>query len=557
MAASSELIPGRFVRVRVAANKYQVGVIDSVDVVAQTASVSTNGGFAVSAKLADIRRAILVIVDLNGVLGCRGATSKSPFIKRPHIDDFLAFLFRNFVVAVWTSSMEANGRRIIEEVFGPRYGPKLCFTWFRDKCTKQSEAAVAAGSSSNPYGTIKDLTTVWTAFPSFDSRNTVIVDDSRDKCSHPSNSVCPSQFIGEGEQIIADEGLLHATTLLTEVLERNSLLPVTSQAVILGAPAARILALDAPDGDGGGKTSPGGRVMVGMGAAAAPPPAADSSARQSPPVSRVVRPARDPYATSPPPTAAADSTAQPGGGFLFPLANPSTGGFGSSKQSPSNELSRLVGPFPTTPVVLAPPTTPPLTGGLPVASAKPPAPRATVQPATNAVCTAPPAASAKPVAGAPPTEGYDFSKLLSRLPSSAIHVSSAATVTGPPMRGPPVAATNPGAVHLAESGSGGGIQVSSLLRRLSPSAGLVGAAGCATSSGSKHSDPVAAKLATQRPATFAIPAPRTVADVDAPPAAGRAPAPRTQEEVVFTGNIADYLAKKGVRTAPMSVNAAH
>ena len=215
---------GQYAKVNISATKSEIGVIESLD--DKNATLSTTSGFTVTYPRSKLARTVLVILDLNGVIGYRKKSKL--FRKRPHLDELLPFLFKNFVVGVWTSAPEHNGIKIVEDCFGP-FEARLVFKLYRDACTPNV-------TPSNPFGTVKDLRVVWSRFvASFDETNTIIIDDSEDKCSHRQNTLVPTPYRGEGdfdlegsepESLDPDTGLDEILHVLSRVVERESLDPV-------------------------------------------------------------------------------------------------------------------------------------------------------------------------------------------------------------------------------------------------------------------------------------------------------------------------------------------
>ncbi|KAG5466728.1 hypothetical protein LSCM1_00904 [Leishmania martiniquensis] len=205
----------QYVRVRVTEARYSIGVVANMDEDQDRATVETRNGYEVTVPTSALRRAFLLVLDLNGVLVARGRGS---FVLRPHVVDFLKFVFSNFVVAVWTSGLQRSSDPIIDHVFG-RYRDLLLFTLFRDACVPKPTA-------ENPYGTEKNLQVIFDRYPqSFHSVNTIIIDDSPDKCSHPDIALCPIPFKDPVAQV-HDEGLLQTMEVLKEVLVLDSGVPL-------------------------------------------------------------------------------------------------------------------------------------------------------------------------------------------------------------------------------------------------------------------------------------------------------------------------------------------
>ncbi|KPI86186.1 hypothetical protein ABL78_4739 [Leptomonas seymouri] len=205
----------QYVRVKVSETRFAIGVVTAIDEDHDQATVETRNGYEVTLPISALRRAFLVVLDLNGVLVARGRGS---FILRPHVTEFLRFVFSNFVVAVWTSGLQRSSNPIIEHVFGS-YRDLLLFTLFRDAC-------VPKATSENPYGTEKNLQTIFDRYPlSFHAVNTIIIDDSPDKCSHPDIALCPVPFKDPVAQS-HDDGLLETMETLQQVLLLDSGAPL-------------------------------------------------------------------------------------------------------------------------------------------------------------------------------------------------------------------------------------------------------------------------------------------------------------------------------------------
>lgn len=205
----------QYVRVQVSETRFAIGVVTAIDEDQDKATVETRNGYDVTLPISALRRAFLVVLDLNGVLVARGRGS---FILRPHVLEFLKFVFSNFVVAVWTSGLQRSSNPIIEHVFGS-YRDLLLFTLYRDACVPKATA-------ENPYGTEKNLQTIFDRYPlSFHAVNTIIIDDSPDKCSHPDIALCPVPFkdpVGQSQ----DNGLLETMETLRQVLLLDSGAPL-------------------------------------------------------------------------------------------------------------------------------------------------------------------------------------------------------------------------------------------------------------------------------------------------------------------------------------------
>jgi len=95
-----------------------------------------------------------------------------PFFRiyaRPHIEEFLDYLFSNFNVAIMTAAEKDYALFIIDNFILTKPGRKLEFVFFRYQVELSREL----------YGGVKDLRVIWDTFNinGFSRQNTIIVDD--------------------------------------------------------------------------------------------------------------------------------------------------------------------------------------------------------------------------------------------------------------------------------------------------------------------------------------------------------------------------------------------
>ena len=122
----------------------------------------------------------LIILDLNGLLidrdYARGKPAKDfegiiigDHVVAPRIGalEFVDELAKTFKVALWSSMKQYNIEKLLPHVFGER---KFFFVWGQERCWRLGDEY------------LKPLESVWTEFPEFDATNTLLVDDSADKC---------------------------------------------------------------------------------------------------------------------------------------------------------------------------------------------------------------------------------------------------------------------------------------------------------------------------------------------------------------------------------------
>jgi hypothetical protein len=149
-----------------------------------------------NSKCSNIYVQPLLVLDLNGILCHRirshkeppqGAVSYrpathhvagTPVIPRPFLAEFLTFLDQNFCLAVWTSAKPKTAKSLVTALFPQHVAQNLLFLWGQNRCnTMQGQGA------DGEVVFQKDLRKVWQEFPLWDQFNTLLLDDTPDKCS--------------------------------------------------------------------------------------------------------------------------------------------------------------------------------------------------------------------------------------------------------------------------------------------------------------------------------------------------------------------------------------
>ena len=168
------------------------------------------------------RSRILLVFDLNGTLMFRSKHFSEKLINvknifsinslkvmlRPEIESFCEFIFDNFDVAVWTSAMAHNAKKLVNETskICPSFNQEnLKFIYSRDKCTVTKwigeEYEKRKAVSRNGYVkdlASKDLETVWKEFSTeYGPENTILIDDSSEKIVQPKNHILIPEFLNE------------------------------------------------------------------------------------------------------------------------------------------------------------------------------------------------------------------------------------------------------------------------------------------------------------------------------------------------------------------------
>lgn len=72
----------QFVRVQLGNNRVEIGVVTATDDLNNTVTVATRHGYDVTISASAVKRAFLIVLDLNGVLVARG---KGSFTHRPYV----------------------------------------------------------------------------------------------------------------------------------------------------------------------------------------------------------------------------------------------------------------------------------------------------------------------------------------------------------------------------------------------------------------------------------------------------------------------------------------
>ena len=192
-----------------------------------------------------IRVKPLLVLDLNGILCHRvrhyphpssissgdevrlllrpsiATIAQTPIIPRLDLMDFLHFVQQHFCVAVWTSAKAKNARLLLRALLPPHLESQLLFVYAQHHCREHHPShnhhnhhhhhpssddvvrpttTTTTQSSKIPYVKPlfeKDLSVVWKEFPLWDEHNTVLYDDSPEKCwQWQNNAIHPPPLTG-------------------------------------------------------------------------------------------------------------------------------------------------------------------------------------------------------------------------------------------------------------------------------------------------------------------------------------------------------------------------
>nr|GEV47388.1 hypothetical protein [Tanacetum cinerariifolium] len=138
-------------------------------------------------------RKMLLVLDVNGLLAdiiqpppkdCKSDINikKRAIFKRPFLDDFLAFCFEKFEVAIWSSRTRKILVPVVDYLLGD-LKDKLLFLWDLSDCTNSTARSLEC---VHKFIVFKNLQKIWENFgPNFasengyfDESNTLLLDDT-------------------------------------------------------------------------------------------------------------------------------------------------------------------------------------------------------------------------------------------------------------------------------------------------------------------------------------------------------------------------------------------
>ena len=192
-----------------------------------------------------IRIQPLLILDLNGILCHRSRSNKelggvllrpsigtmahTDIIPRTDLATFLRFLDKHFCLAIWTSAKRRTAKRLLAMLIPEDIRSRLLFVWGQNYCCQSDQ--VATSSTSDPDNAAADngdsdndasleeesdddededgfiyekrLDKVWKAFPLWSADNTLLVDDSPEKCGFAvASAIHPPPIHGQRNESI-------------------------------------------------------------------------------------------------------------------------------------------------------------------------------------------------------------------------------------------------------------------------------------------------------------------------------------------------------------------
>jgi hypothetical protein len=133
---------------------------------------------------------------------------------RPHLQEFLDFLFKNFNVSIWTAATKDYACHIAEHLITPKKSKRKLSCFFFDTHRDISEKI---------YKAPKKLETLWNQFKlrdDFNKENTIIIDDLHDvKKSQSANTYKIPAFDVRKDSHTKDDELVKLMKLLSDNLK--------------------------------------------------------------------------------------------------------------------------------------------------------------------------------------------------------------------------------------------------------------------------------------------------------------------------------------------------
>ena len=121
--------------------------------------------------------------------------------ERPHVQEFLDYIFKNFTVSIWTAASKDYAMYVIEHVIKPKKkGRKLDYVFFSYHCD----------ISDHLKSGTKDLRILWEVYniSGYTPENTIIIDDYDEvHDTQPKNCIIAPEFIFDNKNSEKDNFL--------------------------------------------------------------------------------------------------------------------------------------------------------------------------------------------------------------------------------------------------------------------------------------------------------------------------------------------------------------
>lgn len=151
-----------------------------------------------------------------------GTVAGTPVLPRIDLTNFLQYLDEHFCLAVWTSAKTKTAKALIKLLFPNDVANRLLFIWCQNHCEMTAISAPRGDNDAADTLYKKDLNKVWKEYPLWNARNTLLMDDSPDKCEVcKSNAVHPLPLNGRSDQQQVSDGKKILLDSENEKLQRH------------------------------------------------------------------------------------------------------------------------------------------------------------------------------------------------------------------------------------------------------------------------------------------------------------------------------------------------
>ena len=146
-----------------------------------------------------------------------GHVAGTPIVVRTDLIQYLSFLDEHFTLAIWSSAKKKTVNSLVKLLFPEHIAAKLLFVWGQNRCECVLDTKVKSNNHYRPSEIkspldsvthrkshhmgqifVKPLSKVWGQYLLWDKSNTLLIDDSPDKCpvKYQNNSLHPPPLLG-------------------------------------------------------------------------------------------------------------------------------------------------------------------------------------------------------------------------------------------------------------------------------------------------------------------------------------------------------------------------
>ena len=108
--------------------------------------------------------------------------ARTPIVPRQGLKHFLKMLDQSFTLAIWTSATKKTAKELVKALFPKDIRARLLFVWSQDQCENLSAKEMGLVNSRRSIIFRKHLCDVWKSYPIWNQENTLLMDDSPEKC---------------------------------------------------------------------------------------------------------------------------------------------------------------------------------------------------------------------------------------------------------------------------------------------------------------------------------------------------------------------------------------